>query len=563
MALSFAFGGETGTTYDDLKRRQALAQAMWAGGSRGTPKTAMEGLNSAAKSITGALLAKKLGGQIKNEQDEFGLMFKGALGGVGQPMGGGQPAGVPDGEMASFIRQGLVERGLPEHVADGFLMNFKDESGLDPGINERNPIVPGSRGGFGLAQWTGPRRVALEKFAQARGANISDPNLQMDFLVEELRGPESAAAQKILAAKDPGSAAAAIVNNFLRPAEEHRTRRAAAYTGGQGPDPMLMAMAADPRASDAQRSVLSMLMQQQVQASDPMRQLQMQNLQGQIDARQNPQMTPYQQAQIELEKEELARGGDVPTAFRALDAQARAAGLAPNTPEYQNFMLNGGGDPATFRALDMQARAAGFVPNTPDYANFMATRGAGLSAGASQTAKNVADIETGGQAAEAVAQGRAQGAANVEKAAELGEMQRNMSSLLTVVDQLDSLADDATYTIAGRARDEVNKQLGRDPSAGAIARAEYIAVVDNQVLPLLRQTFGAAFTAKEGDTLRATLGDPDKSPAEKKAVLRAFIAQKQRDLEARGGTMPKAAPLTSDDYKNLSDEELLERLRAQ
>ena len=42
-----------------------------------------------------------------------------------------------------------IEAG--EHVADGFVMNFKDESGLNPGINEQNPIVPGSRGGFGLA----------------------------------------------------------------------------------------------------------------------------------------------------------------------------------------------------------------------------------------------------------------------------------------------------------------------------------------------------------------------------------------------------------------------------
>ncbi len=47
-----------------------------------------------------------------------------------------------------------------------FVMNFKDESGLDPGINEANPIVPGSRGGYGLYQLTGPRRKAYEAFAQ-------------------------------------------------------------------------------------------------------------------------------------------------------------------------------------------------------------------------------------------------------------------------------------------------------------------------------------------------------------------------------------------------------------
>jgi hypothetical protein len=86
------------------------------------------------------------------------------------------------------------------------------------------------------------------------------------------------------------------------------------------------------------------------------------------------------------------------------------------------------------------------------------------------------------------------------------------------------------------------KQLGMDPRESAVARSEYISTVDNQVLPLLRDTFGAAFTQKEGDTLRATLGDPDKSPQEKKVVLRSFITQKQRDLAALATQSGQTAP---------------------
>lgn len=75
-------------------------------------------------------------------------------------------------------------------------------------------------------------------------------------------------------------------------------------------------------------------------------------------------------------------GGDLPAAFASLDLQAKAAGLQPGTPEYEAFMLNGGasGTPAAFTALDMQAQAAGFVPGSPEYKDFMATRGAGLAA---------------------------------------------------------------------------------------------------------------------------------------------------------------------------------------
>lgn len=152
------------------------------------------------------------------------------------PGGGGQTTPQqPVGEGGAAIRQGLIERGMPEHVADAFVMNFQDESGLNPGINEAAPIVPGSRGGYGLAQWTGPRRKALESFAAQKGANVADPNVQLDFLMTELQGPESAAAQAIMSAPDAGQAAAAIVNKFLRPAESHRASRERRYLGGQQP----------------------------------------------------------------------------------------------------------------------------------------------------------------------------------------------------------------------------------------------------------------------------------------------------------------------------------------
>ena len=160
------------------------------------------------------------------------------------------PATMPSGDMAAAIRSGLIERGLPEHIADGFVMNFQDESGLNPGINEENPIVPGSRGGFGLAQWTGPRRVALEQFAAQRGVAPSDLNAQLDFLVSELQGPEAAAAQSIFGAQNAGEAGAAIVNNFLRPSEEHRNRRAQAYLGGGQISPVVQAMASGPSSQD-------------------------------------------------------------------------------------------------------------------------------------------------------------------------------------------------------------------------------------------------------------------------------------------------------------------------
>lgn len=126
-------------------------------------------------------------------------------------------------------------------------------------------------------------------------------------------------------------------------------------------------------------------------------------------------------------------------------------------------------------------------------------------------------------------------------------MTSKMPGLRQVADRLDKLAEQATYTFAGRGWDEARKQFGADPRAAATARAEYEAIIDNQILPLLRDTFGAQFTVVEGERLRSTLGDPNKSPTEKKAVLRAFIEQKERDISALATRTGKQQPTT--DYK--------------
>lgn len=131
-----------------------------------------------------------------------------------------------------YVFSGLVSRGIPPHIAEGITMNLRDESGLNPGINEAAPVVPGSRGGYGLAQWTGPRRKALEAAAAQRGVSVDDPDFQLDFLVGELQGPERQAWDRVVQTSTAGDAAAAFATNFLRPAKEHLERRVASYTGG-------------------------------------------------------------------------------------------------------------------------------------------------------------------------------------------------------------------------------------------------------------------------------------------------------------------------------------------
>jgi hypothetical protein len=139
-------------------------------------------------------------------------------------------------------------------------------------------------------------------------------------------------------------------------------------------------------------------------------------------------------------------------------------------------------------------------------------------------------VNAGAKAA-ATATGAAVGGEQGAAQAKLAAMQAQMPRLNQVVEKLHTLGQTATYTKAGVAGNEVARQLGAKVPQGAVDRTAYIATIDNEILPLLRQTFGAAFTAEEGLRLKATLGDENKSPDEKDAALKAFIEAKTGEIQ--------------------------------
>lgn len=147
------------------------------------------------------------------------------------------------------------------------------------------------------------------------------------------------------------------------------------------------------------------------------------------------------------------------------------------------------------------------------------------------------------EAASQTAFGTVEGRTEAENIAAAESIASKLPGLRGVVAELGELAKTATYTQTGQLIDNIMRETGQEPTQAAIARAQYVAMVDNQVLPLLRDTFGAAFTQKEGETLRATLGNPNASPAEKQAILDAFIAQKERDVAGMMSNMPGGTPV--------------------
>jgi hypothetical protein len=145
---------------------------------------------------------------------------------------------------------------------------------------------------------------------------------------------------------------------------------------------------------------------------------------------------------------------------------------------------------------------------------------------------------------------------------DLARMQAGLPGIKEAVNELVELSSIATSTLGGRAFDFAVKESGFGSTKGADARAKLIAIVDNQVLPLLRVTFGAAFTAKEGETLKDSLVNPNSSPSQKKEQLSAFIAQKERDIitkQSQLGTAPTTnnAPQLDITDPNITIEQLM------
>jgi hypothetical protein len=138
------------------------------------------------------------------------------LGGAGAAVGGfvgGGVGGAVGGSIKAMMVRAVAERdrlvrditGLKPFQAAGIVSNLAAESGVT-GTNEKHPLIPGSRGGVNLEQWTGPRRRAFEAWAGAHNLSPFSPEAGHGYLVYELQHNQALLA-RIKAAKTAQEAA--------------------------------------------------------------------------------------------------------------------------------------------------------------------------------------------------------------------------------------------------------------------------------------------------------------------------------------------------------------------
>jgi hypothetical protein len=111
----------------------------------------------------------------------------------------------------------MRDLALTDIQAAGLLGNLGHETGGFAHLQEVAPAVPGSQGGWGLAQWTGPRRRAMEAWCHARGLDPASEAANEGYLCAELWTSEAHALAALRQAPTLDQATELVCRLFERP----------------------------------------------------------------------------------------------------------------------------------------------------------------------------------------------------------------------------------------------------------------------------------------------------------------------------------------------------------
>ena len=553
MKQSYIFGGQTGLTYDQIQKQRDIANELLRA-NMSTPQNVGEGLSAIGRALAAKAIDKRTSRADEANRKAYearrGEVF-GMLGGQGgavpypapsQPpvsFDPNSPQGVASGTMAA-LGKSVFTPGDRESFVSAMMphaLRVSEMTGLDPRLviaqaaqetgwgksapnNNFFGIKSHGKGGganLGTFEYVDGNRVNVnDSFRTYDGMGASAEDYAR-FLMENPRYKEMLSAGDLQGqldalgrsgyATDPNYSASvgSIANSIQVPG----LSSAPAPTSGGGapagmPNPaILMALAevqGDPYASESDKAIASLLMQQTVQAMDPMRQMEMEKARLELDQMRNPQAP------------------EVVTERRALAAEA---GLQPGTPEYQAFMANGempgaGGkdDPTSVREYQFYAQQAIARGEQPiPYEKFITLE----AAAGNPAAGNFTQPVTPGQeqidkayAPEYVQWTQGGGA----------DMANQIATVEGIADRLESGKENLTGPGVGSQPD----WLGAWTTPNAVSARED---VESVVQRNLRVLLGAQFTQAEGDRLIARAYNP-RLPEEENAIRLRRLAKGMR-----------------------------------
>jgi len=124
-----------------------------------------------------------------------------------------------------IMRLLMADFDLGEMDAAAILGNLGHESGGFKFLQELKPMVPGSAGGYGWAQWTGPRRREFEAYCERNALDPASDKANYGFLFVELKGSEKLAIFAVKVATTLYDKVVAFEKHFERAGVKHYDSR--------------------------------------------------------------------------------------------------------------------------------------------------------------------------------------------------------------------------------------------------------------------------------------------------------------------------------------------------
>lgn len=124
--------------------------------------------------------------------------------------------------MARLVQEGF---GFSVEDAAAIAGNAGHESGGFSKLQEIKPTVPGSKGGYGWFQWTGPRRRQFEAYSKQNGLLPSSDEANTAFLIHELKTTERKAIDAVKSATTLADKTVAFEKAFERAGIKHYPSR--------------------------------------------------------------------------------------------------------------------------------------------------------------------------------------------------------------------------------------------------------------------------------------------------------------------------------------------------
>lgn len=225
---------------------------------------------------------------------------------------------------------------------------------------------------------------------------------------------------------------------------------------------------------------------------------------------------------------QIATGGSTPASFRALQLQAQAAGLDPNSEEYKRFMMYGGAA-GEMGAAKTTTYKNGTVVKIPRIGPPEVYGPDGQLVTDDEQKRLVLDaaIEQGIAYESDIAGAKARVTAEegvIQDVLATGIRQsRNIGRLRDALKILDRVETGGLASIGLKTK----RALGLTDADEAILAY----TLRKNVLQQLKPTFGAAFTAREGDLLASIEANEDQSTEANRALLEDMIREMELDID--------------------------------